>query len=74
LFSKDITFIAIDPYSQEYAKALFPDICPIPIQANKARKFIGVSFDLNDTVIKLVGSSMRVEMLAYWELIDYSYK
>jgi len=40
-------------FSQECAKASFPDICSIPIQANKARHIIGVSFDLNDTVIKI---------------------
>jgi hypothetical protein len=40
-------------FSQECAKASFPDICPISIQANKARKIIGVSFDLNDTVVKI---------------------
>jgi hypothetical protein len=40
-------------FSQECAKASFPDICSIPIQANKARQIIGVSFDLNDTVVKI---------------------
>jgi len=40
-------------FSQECAKASFPDICPIPIQANKARQIIGVSFALNDTIFKI---------------------
>jgi len=40
-------------YSQLYAKASAPDICSIPIQANKARLIIGVSFALNDTVVKI---------------------
>ena len=35
-------------FSQLCAKASVPDICSIPIQANKARQIIGVSFDLND--------------------------
>ncbi len=39
--------------SQECAKASFPDICSIPIQVNKARQIIGVSFDLNDSVVKI---------------------
>ena len=46
-FQKNLSF------SQECAKASFPDICSIPIQANKARQIIGVSFDLNDTVVKI---------------------
>jgi hypothetical protein len=40
-------------FSQLYAKTSFVDICSIPIQANKARQIIGVSFDLNDTVVKI---------------------
>ena len=40
-------------YSQECAKASVPDIFSIPIQANKARQIMGVSFDLNDTVVKI---------------------
>jgi hypothetical protein len=40
-------------FSQECAKASFPDICSIPIQVNKARQIIGVSFDLNDSVVKI---------------------
>ena len=39
--------------SQLYAKASFPDICSIPIQANNAGEVQGVSFDLNDTVVKI---------------------
>ena len=35
-----------------YAKVSIPDISSIPIQANKARQIMGVSFDLNDTVVK----------------------
>jgi hypothetical protein len=35
LLSKDITFVAIGPYSQLYAKAIIPDICLIPFQANE---------------------------------------
>jgi len=33
--------------SQLYAKVSIPDICSIPIQANKARHIIGVTFDFN---------------------------
>jgi hypothetical protein len=40
-------------YSQLYAKASVPDICSIPIQANKAGQIIGLSFALNDTVVKI---------------------
>jgi hypothetical protein len=40
-------------FSQLYAKASFPDICSIPIQANNAGADQGVSFDLNDTVVKI---------------------
>jgi hypothetical protein len=40
-------------YSQLSATTSFPDICSIPIQANKARQVMGVSFDLNDTVVKI---------------------
>ena len=39
--------------SQLYAKTSFPDICSIPIQAHKARQIMGVSFQFNDTVIKI---------------------
>jgi hypothetical protein len=42
-----------EAFSQLYAKASFPDICSIPIQANKARQIMGVSFDLNETVVKI---------------------
>jgi hypothetical protein len=40
-------------FSQECAKAAVPDICSLPIQANRARQIMGVSFDLNDTVVKI---------------------
>ena len=39
--------------SQKCAKASVPDICSLPIQANKARHIMGVSFDLNNTVVKI---------------------
>jgi hypothetical protein len=40
-------------FSQLCAKASVPYICSIRIKANKAKQFIGVSFDLNDTVVKI---------------------
>jgi hypothetical protein len=40
-------------FSQECAKVSIPDIYLIPIQANKARQIMGVSFDLNNTVVKI---------------------
>jgi hypothetical protein len=46
-------FSGIATSSQECAKASFPDICSIPIQANNAGADQGVSFDLNDTVVKI---------------------
>jgi len=46
-------FLITDKYSQECAKASVPDIFSIPIQANKARQIMGVSFQFNNTVTKI---------------------
>jgi len=39
--------------SQLYAKASFPDIYSLPIQANNTGEGQSVSFQLNETVIKI---------------------
>ena len=43
-------------FSQLYAKSSCPDIYLIPIQANTAKEDRGVSFDLNNTVVKITGA------------------
>ncbi|MDQ7788062.1 MAG: hypothetical protein RDU01_10680, partial [Thermodesulfovibrionales bacterium] len=40
-------------FSQLYAKTSFPDIYSIPSQANKAGGVHGVTFQFNDTAIKI---------------------
>jgi hypothetical protein len=40
-------------FSQLYAKVSIPDIYLVPLQANKAGEYQGVSFKFNDTFIKM---------------------